>query len=138
MRSVSKMLVAAGKRIEFPVRQTLFFGNVSYNVATEPVAPSVQPVLDYILYFLAYLGVVPVEVGLLTGEKVQVKFVGSLVVFPRGPPETAGPVVGHFFLVLSLPFSPDIIVVIGIIAAFLCLLKPEMFVAGMVADQVHN
>ena len=57
------------------------------------------------------------------------------VVLPRGGREERRPVV-RLFSVLSV--APDVIVVLGIIAAFSCLDEPRVFVGGVIHDEVHK
>jgi hypothetical protein len=77
---------------------------------------------------------VPVEVGLLFSEQVQVILAAHFVIFPAVPGEETRPVVRR---IPVSPGAPDIIVAVraAFIAAFL---KPWMFVGGMVDNEIHN
>ncbi len=76
------------------VGEGLVFGDEWDDVHAEAVDAFVEPELHEVVDLVADFGVVPVEVGLLGGEVVQVVFVGYGVFLPRGAEEEGWVVVG--------------------------------------------
>ncbi len=112
------------------------------HVHPEPVHAPVQPPPHHGVDGLADLGVLPVQVGLLAGEDVQVVLAGVLVPGPgragevrlpvgrlraRGPGRGAGPGV-----------APPVPVPLGVVPAGAGLEEPGVFVGGVVHHQVHD
>jgi len=65
---------------------------------------------------LASLGVLPVEIGLLGTEEMEIVFLGMLVPFPDASSEIADPVIGSFALALYITGrTPDVPVALGVI-----------------------
>ena len=138
MRSAFIMLHAAGRGYRKAVGQTLFFRDESDNVLSEAVNAHVEPETDDILYFLAHLGVIHIEVGLLLAEKVQIPLVEVFIIFPAGAGKGGEPVVGRFLAAWLPALAPEIVVMIRIITALFALLKPLVLIGGVVDDEIHN
>ena len=133
---IENALVYRQKRI---VRQALFFGDKRDYVLPEAVHPFVQPEAHDFFDFLAHLGVIHVQIGLLLGEQMQIKFVYIIVILPGAALKDAGPVVGRQELMaLSAAGAPVIVVVVGVILPLAALLEPHVLIGGVVHHQVHE
>ena len=111
------------------------------DVHAEAVHALVQPEAHDVVDLFADLRVLPVQVGLLDGEVVQVELVGRLVPFPHGGAEAGNPVVRRnrlAILVEALGVAPDVVVAVGVVFGGACLLEPFVLVGGVVDDQVHH
>ena len=111
------------------------------DVHTEAVHALVQPEAHDVVDLFADLRVLPVQVGLLDGEVVQVELAGRLVPFPHGGAEAGNPVVRRnrlAVLVEALGVAPDVVVAVGVVLGGACLLEPFVLVRGVVDDQVHH
>ena len=106
------------------------FGNEIEHVASESVNAEISPKIHYIATFLPYFRILPVQVGLLHGKRMQIVFVGRFVIFPRAAAE-ARPPVGQRFV------RPYIIIMIGIIFCRPRLSEPVMLGRRMIDDQIH-
>ena len=122
------------------VGEGLVFGDERDDVHAEAVDAFVEPELHEVVDFVADLGVVPVEVGLLHGEVVQVVFVGRGIFLPGGAEEEGWVVVGRELgsVGTGLAGTPDVVVAIGIVFGFAALDEPAVFVAGVVDDEVDD
>ena len=116
--------------------QTFCLGDVGYNILAEAVNTHVQPEAHNVLDLLAHLGVCHVQVGLLFGEDMQIPLIELLVILPCTTLEQTVPVVGR--RLFSLTLAPVVVIVIGIVLAFLALYKPRMLVGGMIDDKIHE
>ena len=138
MRSQDKVFVAAHYRIELTVRQSFLFRNIGYDVATEAVYAQIEPVIAYIYDFLPDLGIIPIQIGLLFAEQVQVPFSRRFVVFPRFSRKTRSPIIRRTFAVFASALPPNIIIAIRIVDGGTALFEPFVLVRGMVYDQIHH
>ena len=120
---------------EVVIGQALFFGDVGDDILTEAVHPHVQPKAEDFLHLLADEGVVHVEVGLLHGEEVKVILPTHFIICPRLALKIAVPVVGELAIFTGAP--PNVVVGVGL-DTLAALLKPLMFIAGVVHHQVHH
>ena len=111
------------------------------DVHAEAVHALVQPEAHDVVDLFADLRVLPVQVGLLDGEVVQVELAGRLVPLPYGGAEARNPVVRRnrlAVLVESLGIAPDVVVAVGVVLGGACLLEPFVLVGSVVDDQVHH
>ena len=116
-------------------------GNQVDDVHAEAVHALVQPEAHDVVDLFADLRVLPVQVGLLDGEVVQVELAGRLVPFPHGGAEAGNPVVRRnrlAVLVEALGVAPDVVVAVGVVLGGACLLEPFVLVGGVVDDEVHH
>jgi hypothetical protein len=63
------------------------------HVEAEPVDAAIDPPAHHVVHRCTDVGVLPVEVGLLAGEEVEVVLAARLVELPRRPAEQRSPVV---------------------------------------------
>ena len=112
------------------------------DVHAEAVDAAVEPPVHHAIDGGADLGVVPVQVGLLLVEQVQVVLARSLIPGPGRAGEEGPPVVGlRPGLAANVPgagVTPDVPVALGIIPRGARLDEPRVFIGGMVDDQVHD
>jgi len=112
------------------------------DVHAEAVDAAVEPPVHHVIDGGADLGVVPVQVGLLLVEQVQVVLARSLVPGPGRAGEEGPPVGGlRPGLAANVPgagVTPDVPVALGIIPRGARLDEPRVFIGGMVDDQVHD
>lgn len=122
------------------IGESLVLANEVDDIEAEAVAAPVQPEAHDVVDGVAHLGVLPVEVGLLRAEQVQVVLIGGLVVCPGAALEVAGPVVGGLAVPLGVVSggSPDVPVSEGVVLGFPRLLEPVVLVAGVVHDEVEH
>jgi hypothetical protein len=114
MGRVPVLIVAAGGA--GVVAQQGILGQPLQGVDAEAVHPAVQPKAQHLVHGCLDRGVIPVQVGLLTGERVQVPLAGPLLEGPGGADrrEVRAPVVGRATIP---PGAPHIPVTLGIGAA---------------------
>jgi hypothetical protein len=122
-------LGAGADEIGLPLR------DVVDHVHAESVDAAVEPPVHHGEDRRAHLGVLPVEVGLLRGEQVQVILAGLLVQSPGRPAEGAAPEV-WFATVVAV--APDIPVPFRVVAGGPRLREPRVLVARVVHDEVHH
>ena len=94
------------------VGKCLIFGNKTDYIHAEAVHSFVQPPVHHIKYFFSHFRVVPVQIRLLSGKKMEIIHVCRGIVLPRGTGEAGSPVVR-----LSSVFgrTPDIVIPVRII-----------------------
>ena len=117
------------------VGQAFPLGDHGDDVHAEAVNALFAPPGHHIKDGGAYLRVVPVQVGLLGGEAVEVVHIGSGIIGPGGTGEGGAPVVG-LLAVLALP--PDVEVSLGVVFGLAALHKPGVLVRGVVDHQIHH
>ena len=121
---------------EVDLRKRRVFCDVWNRIQPESIDPLVEPETQNVVDFGPHLGVLPVEVGLLPGEVVQ-------VVGPRGGVVAPGIAllvemalaVGRVALFLR---PPEVVVVVGVFPRGAGLAEPGMLVAGVVQHQVEE
>ena len=116
-------------------------GNQVDDVHAEAVHALVEPEAHDVVDLFADLRVLPVQVGLLDGEVVQVELAGRLVPLPHGGAEAGNPVVRRdrvAVLVEALRVAPDVVVAVGVVLGGACLLEPFVLIGGVVDDEVHH
>ena len=94
-----------------------------------------EPEVHQVVDLGAHLGVLPVQVGLLGREHVQVVLSGGLIEGPGRTTENRLPVVG---LPAIHGLLPDVVIVVRVVARRACLAEPVVFVRGVVDHQVHH
>ena len=114
------------------VAQQRVLGDLGDRVQAQPVDAAVHPEAQHVVHRGHDLGVLPVEVGLLAHEAVQVVLARGLVEGPRGADglEDRVPVVGRV--------APDVPVALGVVAAGARLDEPRMLVGAVVRDPVED
>ena len=117
------------------IGQTLPLGDHGDHVHAEAVNALVAPPGHHVKDGVTHLRIVPVQVGLLGGEAVEVVHTGGVVIGPGGAGESGAPVVGLFTL-LTLP--PDVEIPLGIVPGPAALHKPGVLVGGVVDHQIHD
>ena len=121
---------------EVDLRKRRVFCNVWNRIQPESIDPLVEPETQNVVDFGPHLGILPVEVGLLPGEVVQ-------VVGPRGGVVAPGIAllvemalaVGRTALLLG---PPEVVVVVGVFPRGAGLAEPGMLVAGVIQHQVEE
>ena len=101
-----------GSGIEFAVRKSGLLGDHADHIHTEAVDALFTPPVHHGEDIPAYRRIIPVQVGLFFGKKMQVVHVRGLIVFPCGAGKAASPVIRLFSV---FTFSPEIIVPVGIV-----------------------
>ena len=118
-----------------PVWQAGLLRDEVDHIHAKAVHALIQPEAHHVVHALTHIGVLPVQVGLLGGEQVQVILAGGLVLFPRRAAEAGAPVVGQP-AVFSLP--PDVVIPVGILPGLAAFHKPRHFIGGVVDHQIHQ
>ena len=131
------VLVVAPRRAGVVAQQRVL-GDLGDRVEPEAVDAAVEPEAQHVVHRRLDLGVLPVEVGLLGHERVQVVLAGALVERPRGAAglERRGPVVGR--AAVRRRVAPDVPVALGVLAARARLLEPRVAVGRVVRDPVDH
>ena len=119
------------------------FGHAVCDVDAEAVDAAVEPEAQCLLEVVEDLGVLPVQVGLLAREDVEVPLPGRAVglgdTVPRGSAEDADPVVRRLVAVLAPPVTEDVPRTFGTArSGRQCVDEPLVLVAGVVGDEVHG
>ena len=128
------LLAGEGKRL-FTILERLLKDNVD-NVTTEAENTLVEPELHNVANFLIYLGIIPVEVGLLFREEVEI---GLLVLgVTEGLPGTLGKEVAPVVRKLSVLALLNDVIISVLLFTGLRSLEPLVLVGGMVDNEVHN
>ena len=138
--------------------QSLRLGNQRNNIHTETVNSLFTPTSHHIENFFSDNFIFPVQIRLLLGEEVKVKFSGLFIKHPGRSGEEGTPVVGRkkFFspilhnisrkaLLLFLGYggqwsslTPNVVISLGIFLVLTALHKPGMFIGAVVYNQVHH
>jgi hypothetical protein len=120
------------------VPQLGILGDLVDHVDPEPVDTPVEPEPQDVVHGRLHLGVIPVEVGLVRRERVQVVLRGRLVERPRGadggerrPPVVRRPAVGR-------GIAPHVPVALGVVQAARRLDEPRVLVRGVVRHPVDD
>jgi hypothetical protein len=112
------------------------------DVHAEAVDAPVQPPAHHVVHSGADVRVLPVQVGLLAGEDVQVVLPGLLVPLPGRPGEVRLPVgrlrTGGTGDVARPRVAPPVPVALRVVPARPRLHEPRVLVAGVVDDEVHQ
>ena len=147
-RAEGEVLVAGAVQGPGPrlrVRQRRVLADHVDDVHPEPVHAPVQPPPHHGVDGLADLGVLPVQVGLLGGEDVQVVLAGALVPGPGRAGEVGLPVGGfgarrarRLRDDAGAGVTPPVPVPLGVVAAGPRLREPRVLVGGVVHHQVHD
>ena len=112
------------------------FFNISDRVHPEAAYSLVKPEICHVVESAANLGVLPVEVRLLTQESVQIVLSPRLGPGPGGTSKNTAPVCGR--APVGFGVAPDIPVTFGIILSGRGFDKPAVLVGGMVENEVHD
>ena len=119
-----------------PVDQLDLLGDEVDHIHPEAVDAAVQPPVHHRVDGLAHLRVLPVEVGLLLREQVQVVLIGARIERPGWAAEGAAPTVRR--AAVSLGLAPPVPVPLWTGQRRLRLLEPGVLVAGVVHHEVHH
>gem|GEM_PF-2622416 len=118
------------------------FGDKVDDVHTKAVDAAVQPPAHHRVDRLAYLGVLPVKIGLLSREEVQIVLVRAVVELPSRPGEDRAPVVRLGARIAGAHAvargPPPVPIALGVVRGGTRLDEPRVFVRGVVDDEVHN
>ena len=124
------------------VRRPDHLGEQVDDVHPEAVDAAVEPAAHHRVDRLPDLRVLPVEVGLLGREEVQVVLAGGLVVGPRRAGERRAPVgrlgAGRAGRVAGARRAPPVPVALGVVRRRPRLGEPRVRRAGVVDDEVHH
>jgi hypothetical protein len=118
------------------VGQAGLLAQALHDVDPEPVDAPVEPEPHDVVHGRHDLGVLPVEVGLLGQEQVEVPLLGGLVPRPRGAEgELGDPVVRRL---VGGAVAPHVPIALGVVTAGLGRLEPRVLVGGVVGDEVDQ
>ena len=124
------------------VGQRRVLGDEVDDVHAEAVDPAVEPPAHHLVDRGAHLRVLPVQVGLLAREEVQVVLAGRLVELPRRAGEGRAPVrrlgAGRARLHAGARRPPPVPVALRAVAARAGLGEPRVLVGRVVDDEVHD
>ncbi len=118
------------------VAELLVLDEQPEDVHAEAVDAAIQPEAHGGVDGRADLGIVPVEVGLLLEEGVEVELAGGLVEGPAGAAEVALPVVGD--AAIGGGIAPEIPVALGVVAGCPAFEEPGVLVGAVVGDEVED
>ena len=125
-----------------PVGQSCSLGDHVDRVDAEAVNSSLKPPVHHVVDGLAHVRILPVQVGLLAGEEVQVILTRRRVELPRGAPEEGLPVVWfgarRCWRCPRTRGAPVIPVAAGGVGAACGLNEPRVLHRRVVDDQVHD
>ena len=135
-------LAPRAPRVDDAVGQGRVLRNQDNDIHAEAVDAAVEPPVHHLVDGGADLGVIPVQVGLLLVEKMQVVLARGLVPGPSRARKEGPPVVGLSpGLAADVPgagVTPDVPVALGIITRGARLDEPRVLVGRVVDDQVHD
>ena len=117
------------------IREALILGDHADNVHTEAVDSLLAPPGHHVEDLVTDLRVLPIEVGLLFGEEVQVVLTCLFIELPRRAGEAGFPVVGGLAVLRILP---DVEIAERAVLGAAALNEPGVLVGGVVHDKVHN
>jgi len=104
-------------------------GNLIDHIQTESTRSFFHPPEDHIIDLTAHFWILPVQIRLFYRKLVEIVLFQFRHPFPGRSPKYGS----HIIRIHALfPISPDIIVMVRVILAFLCLLKPAMLIRRMV------
>ena len=112
------------------------FLDVGDRVDAESADALVEPEVCGAVEGVAYLRVLPVEIGLRLGKGVQVVLPALGAVCPRRAAEDAAPVRRRTAVLLRV--APDVPVTLFVGAAGARLQEPRMLVGAVVVDEIHD
>ena len=139
---VREALAPRAPGVDDAVRQARVLRDQVNDVHAEAVNAAVEPPVHHAVDGGAHLGVVPVQVGLLLVERVQVVLTRSLVPGPGRAREEGAPIIGlRPGLAAHAPgarVAPDVPVTLRVIPRGARLHEPRVFIGGVVDDQVHD
>src|SRR5699024_10429954 len=125
-----------------PVRKSWSLGDEVDHVHPEAVDATVEPPAHHVVDRGPDLWVLPVQIGLLGGEQVQVVLAGGLVQSPGRTREERLPVVRLSTRCTGLEAvswsTPDVPVAFRVVERGSGLDEPRMLGGGVVDDQVHD
>ena len=119
-----------------PVRHVVRLGNRADLIHAEAVHALVAPPCHHAVHVVAQFRILPVQIGLLRREQVQIVHVCFRVKLPRRSAEARTPVVRRASVLFR--FAPDVVVAIRVILALPTLHEPRMLVGRVVDNQVHH
>ena len=128
-------VLGVGQLVEGQVGQAGLLGDQGDHVHAEPGHTLVQPEPHQVEHGGRHVGMIPVEVGLLGGEVVEVPLARPLVVGPGRTAEERGVVVGRPAV---HPVTPDVPVPVGVVPGGAALHEPLVLVAGVVDHQIDD
>src|SRR6185437_13828749 len=106
------------------------FGDIGQRIEAKTVDTFFEPEPEDIIKPGTYFRKIPVEIGLLRGEVMQVPGSGRRIVGPGAAERIEETATGGRLAVSDRP--PDIVTVVGIVTRAAGLLEPLMPVAGMI------
>ena len=112
------------------------FLDVGDRIDAESADALVEPEVRGTVEGVAYLRVLPVEIGLRLGKGVQVVLPALGAVCPRRAAEDAAPVRRRTAVLLRV--APDVPVTLFVGAAGARLQEPRMLVGAVVVDEIHD
>ena len=137
-RRVGRHLVDAGEAVSTVDRAVLELRllDVDDRVNAEAADALVEPEVCGIEECLAHFRVLPVEVRLCLGKRVQVVLLALLAPRPGRAAEDGSPVRRR--RAVRFGVAPDVPVGLGVCAVLLRLEEPRMLVGAVVEDEVHD
>ena len=118
------------------IRHFIGFRNHAYDIHAEAVHALVAPPCHHAVHVVAQFRILPVQIGLLRREQVQIVHVRFRVKLPRRSAEARPPIVRRTAVRFRL--APDVVVAIRVILALPTLHEPRMLVGRVVDNQVHH
>ena len=120
----------------FHIREALILVDIVESIETETIDSHVCPVGDDVFHLIGDLRILPVEIRLLYGEKMEIIAVRLLIVLPGRSAKDAHPV-GRLTAVL-FRFTEDIVVMISAVAVTGRIDEPGVFIGSMIDHQIHE
>ena len=128
------VLPARKHKLLLTVGKCILVNNIDH-VATEAHNTSVEPEAHNVLDLLKHVGIAPIKVGLLFGEKVEIIFVLAI---PKPRPRTLGKKVAPVIWYLAVLSLLDYVIIAVFFLTRKRSLEPLMLVGRMVDDKIHN
>ena len=115
-----------------PIR---FLCNLINHIQAEASGSFVHPPKNHVIDFSSYFWILPVEIRLFYGKLVEIILSQFGYPLPCRPSEDRAHIVWEYTL---LPISPYIIVMVWIVLALFCLLKPSVFIGRMIQHKIYH
>ena len=119
--------------VRFPIRPGLVFFKKIDRIQPETRDAPFKPSIDHAIQLPAQSRIFPIEVRLLLAKRVKIVFLPPGDFLPHTAAKHGTPIVGR-----ALAGFKNIVVMVRTVRVGQRLLKPRMFVRGMVNNQIHQ